>query len=288
MMTVPNEHVYLDGVFVAQEGGDAGEGFVWSAFDIVGVNNAGNYIFTGDTDAPTAIDEFVAYNGVIAVQEGDTLDGVPLLSGFALRAAAINDLDEVAHLWGLSANEHLFVGDGADLANSRDVLAVGDSVDVDGDEIADYLVTDFNASSSLGPGLDFAEDGYVWVEVDADDLSDATSHELILGVQVSTPSAVPGGEPVSAALLQVTGANPFTDSTRLRCQLARSAPIRLALFDAEGRRLRTLFSGLAEPGAHEFDWDGRTDGGSPVAAGVYFARLASDGSIQHQRLVRVR
>ncbi len=61
--TTNNEHVYLDGAFVAQEGHSAGGGELWESFDIVGVNNAGNYIFTGDTNCAVAGDRrsFLAY-----------------------------------------------------------------------------------------------------------------------------------------------------------------------------------------------------------------------------------
>ncbi|MCA9729820.1 MAG: hypothetical protein KC729_19205, partial [Candidatus Eisenbacteria bacterium] len=244
MQVTPNEHVYLDGVFVAQEGGPTGDGDNWQAFDIVGVNNTGNYIFTGDTDGAAATDEFVAYNGVIGAREGDTIDGVFLASGFALRAAAINDLNQVAHLWGSGTNEHLFLGDGNDLAGSIDLLAVGDSVDVDGGG-PDWVITDFNASGTLGPGLDLAEDGVVWVEVDADDLSDATSHELILGVRYGPSSSAPLAESVVRLHLDVTGPNPFTDAARLLCRLEDAGAIRLALFDASGRQIRTLWNGPA-------------------------------------------
>lgn len=289
MMATPDVHIYLDGAFVAIEGGDTGQGSAWQSFDIVGVNNAGNYIFTGDTDGATASDEFVAYNGAIVVQEGDTLDGTLLASGFALRAAAINDFDEVAHVWGLSANEHLFVGDGPTLAESRRVLSVGDSLDIDEDGLADYVVTDFNSSTATGPGLDLAENGYVWVEVDATDISDASTHEIIAGFFIGGASAIPGEESASALELRLSGPNPFTSATELQCHLARAATIHLALFDAEGRRLRTLFRGSAPEGVHAFRWDGLSDRGVPVPAGVYFARLAITGEeARHQRIVRMR
>ena len=289
MLATPDIHVYLDGAFVAIEGGATGQGTAWQSFDIVGVNDAGNYFFTGDTDGATATDEFIAYNGAIVVQEGDTLDGTLLASGFALRAAAINDLDQVAHVWGLSANEHLFVGPGVDLRSSRNLLAVGDSVDVNGDEVADYQITDFNASTATGPGLDFAEDGYVWVEVDAVDLSDASEHEIVVGVRVDETSSAPGIVTASSLRLRSSGPNPFTSATRLECRLERTVRIDLALFDVEGRRVHTLYDGMAGPGVREFTWDGSTDRGTPVASGVYFARLAIQGEpVQHQRIVRIR
>lgn len=188
--TTNNEHIYLDGAFVAQEGHSAGGGELWQSFDIVGVNNAGNYIFTGDTDGAVATDEFLAYNGVIAVREGDTLDGHTLLSGYALRAASINNLGGVVHMWGLSADEHLFYGLGNDLANSVQLLQTNDEIDTNGDGVSDYLVTDFKASTTIGPGLCLAEDGFVYVEVGLVPIGSTGEIEAILRLAVPEPGAL--------------------------------------------------------------------------------------------------
>jgi hypothetical protein len=185
-----NEHIYLDGGFVAQEGSPTGQGDNWSSFDIVGVNNAGNYIFTGDTDGATGTDEFVAYNGVIGMREGDTLDGHTLLSGYALRAASINNLDEVVHMWGLGTDEHLFFGPGADLSLSKQLLATGDQIDIDGDGLADYQISDFNASTVIGPGLSLAEDGYVYLDLDMFPIGGGSDIQAIVGIAVPEPSTL--------------------------------------------------------------------------------------------------
>ncbi len=184
MDVTANEHVYLDGVFVAQEGGPTGQGDNWSSFDIVGVNNAGNYIFTGDTDGATSTDEFVAYNGTIVVREGDTLDGYTLLSGYALRAASINNLDLVAHMWGSSTDEHLFLGYGPELADSVHVVKTGDEIDVDGDGLGDFQLTDFQASTAIGPGLSLAEDGWVYIETKMIPVGGGTEVEAIVGLYI--------------------------------------------------------------------------------------------------------
>jgi len=182
-----NEHVYLDGGFVAQEGSPTGQGDNWSTFDIVGVNNAGNYIFTGDTDGATATDEFVAYNDVIKVREGDTLDGHTLLTGYALRAASINNLDQVVHMWGTSTDEHLFFGYGSALGNSIQLLQTGDQIDVNGDGTADFQVTDFQASTTIGPGLCLAEDGWVYIETKMIPVGGGTEVEAVIGLFVPEP-----------------------------------------------------------------------------------------------------
>jgi hypothetical protein len=41
------------------------------------------------------------------------------------------------------------------------------------------------------------------------------------------------------------------------------------------------------PGSYSITWDGRDDGGRPVAAGVYFYRLQGPGSGQTLRTVKL-
>ena len=162
--------IWVDGVVVARESQPTGDGDNWSGLDSVSINNNGDYLFSGDTDGPTASDEFIAYNGAIAVREGDTLDGVTLASGAAVQAVSINDLGQAAHIWTHGSGDHLFFAcDAADLASSIRVLSNGDSVDLDGDGIADATVTDINASAGVSPGLDLAEDGRIALNVDLDD-----------------------------------------------------------------------------------------------------------------------
>lgn len=185
-----NIHVYVDGAFVAQEGSPTGQGDNWSGFDSPGVNDAGNYIFTGDTDGPTTTDFFLAYNGAIEVREGDVLDGVTLASGFAVRAASLNNLEQVVHIWGLSSNEHLFFGEAGNLAASTRLLSVGDEIDIDDDLLSDYVITDFEASGAIGPGLDLADDGFIFVEVSVQPVGGGTETEAIIRIAIPEPTTL--------------------------------------------------------------------------------------------------
>ncbi len=83
----------------------------------------------------------------------------------------------------------------------------------------------------------------------------------------------------AAAELHPGFPNPFNPSTTLAFELrgADARRVRLDVFDARGRRVRTLLDAPADPGVHRVTWDGRDDTGSGVAGGVYLARLAVDG-----------
>ncbi|MCC6653357.1 MAG: hypothetical protein IT348_19555 [Candidatus Eisenbacteria bacterium] len=107
-------------------------------------------------------------------------------------------------------------------------------------------------------------------------------------VATLTPSgtlAADGSRP-SRAFLELAGANPARGPAALRFGLSSAGRVSLALYDAGGRRVRTLVSGSLEAGEHAIRWDGRDDGGRPVAAGLYFAKLESPGFAATRRIVR--
>ena len=56
--------------------------------------------------------------------------------------------------------------------------------------------------------------------------------------------------------------------------------------DLGGRRVATLFDGVAPAGASLAHWDGHDAAGAAVSPGVYFVRLAS-GAVTRTRRVTV-
>jgi len=64
--------------------------------------------------------------------------------------------------------------------------------------------------------------------------------------------------------------------------------VRLAIYDASGRRVRELVSGTEPAGTHDVVWDLRDESGQPVPAGVRFARLDVDGQALTGKVVTVR
>lgn len=79
--------------------------------------------------------------------------------------------------------------------------------------------------------------------------------------------------------------NPARGAVRFAATLPAAAGARLELFDAAGRRVRTLADGTFAAGAHAWSWDLRDEGGARVAPGVYAARLAVAGASRTRRVV---
>ena len=113
----------------AAAGGLPGEN--WASFDFLGVNENGDYLVTGDTDAVTTTDEFVSFNGNILFREGDVLDGETLTG--SIEGAYLNEGGDIAFIWdivdpiGGGSFEALYLNDNL-------LLKQGDAVDLFGQD----------------------------------------------------------------------------------------------------------------------------------------------------------
>jgi len=83
--------------------------------------------------------------------------------------------------------------------------------------------------------------------------------------------------------------NPFHPSTGIRFAVpgatGSEAVAKLAIYDVQGRRIRSLVNGPLPAGFHQVEWDGRNDLGHRVQSGVYYCRLSSGNLHQTKQLV---
>ncbi len=115
---------------------------------------------------------------------------------------------------------------------------------------------------------------------------DGRIHRFVPTVSTNTGEAAVPEAPVR---LHPNHPNPFHDATTIAYTLDRAAPVDLAVYDVQGRRVRTLTSGIRQPGEHTVRWDGHDDEGTRAAGGVYFLRLLVAGVVAASRqLVLVR
>jgi hypothetical protein len=104
------------------------------------------------------------------------------------------------------------------------------------------------------------------------------------------PFTVGVGDPAEPAELQLAPAspNPFRVTTQFAYTLPRGGAVDLAVFDLQGRRIRSLALGSQGAGSHRVDWDGRDTAGRPVPNGPYFVRLYHDGRTTTEAVVRLK
>ncbi len=87
-------------------------------------------------------------------------------------------------------------------------------------------------------------------------------------VEATSDLEAPESHPADFILLEAWP-NPFNPVTTLYYTIARAGDTRLAVYNLQGERIRTLFSGTLSSGTHSFKWDGRTDNGLSLGSGVY-------------------
>lgn len=82
--------------------------------------------------------------------------------------------------------------------------------------------------------------------------------------------------------------NPFNPSTTITFFLPERSHVKLALFDVQGKLVRTLVNETKETGKNVMGWDGRNDLGRTVGSGVYYCRLVVGKDILTKKLVVIR
>jgi serine protease AprX len=96
-----------------------------------------------------------------------------------------------------------------------------------------------------------------------------------------------GGIPDSFTLNQ-NYPNPFNASTTIPFQLQQKTGIVLKIVDLNGRSVRTLFRGSADPGRLKVIWDGRDDEGRRVATGIYLCVIENGVSVAVRKMTCLR
>jgi hypothetical protein len=79
--------------------------------------------------------------------------------------------------------------------------------------------------------------------------------------------------------------NPFNPETTIPFSLRRSGWAKIEIFNTLGQRVRTLVNYGMPSGSHTARWDGRSDGGKRVSAGLYFYRLETRDFVQTRQLL---
>ena len=92
--------------------------------------------------------------------------------------------------------------------------------------------------------------------------------------------------PASVAL-SAPSPNPSRGETRLSLDVDSRGRAEVAVFDASGRRVRTLLADRIEAGRHVVAWDGLDERGQRAGAGVYFVRARSAAGEATRRVLRV-
>ncbi|MEE8573282.1 MAG: FlgD immunoglobulin-like domain containing protein [Gemmatimonadota bacterium] len=93
----------------------------------------------------------------------------------------------------------------------------------------------------------------------------------------------------SGATVHAAAPNPFGHTTALTYELPSAGAVAVRVFDVSGKLVRTLVDSEHQTaGLRTLVWNGRDDGGRPVASGVYFFRVDIGGESVMRRAVLLR
>jgi hypothetical protein len=97
-------------------------------------------------------------------------------------------------------------------------------------------------------------------------------------IQAPTAVEVVSSTPAQLFELGPNSPNPFNPMTSISFGVATPGHVTLRIFNAEGKLVRTLVDKPMPAGSFRARWDGKNQGGRPVASGVYLYELSSSGS----------
>jgi flagellar hook assembly protein FlgD len=100
-------------------------------------------------------------------------------------------------------------------------------------------------------------------------------------------SGVSVSGPLQTAITRISP-NPCSPTTRVSFMIGRPGPVRIDLFSADGRLVRSLLNEQRGAGEFEIRWDGTDSQGSRAPSGAYSLRLQSGGRVDTHRLLLLR
>jgi hypothetical protein len=142
-------------------------------------------------------------------------------------------------------------------------------------------------------GLGFALPSFDYNAFAFSDVAAHMTHAAVDGLAITLlydPQGAGEGRDLAASSIRLDAGtpNPFRDATRLRFGLARPAPVDLAIYGVDGRRIVTLLAGERVRGTHDVVWQGRDAEGRGLPSGAYWARLSTRGASRTRMVILQR
>ena len=82
--------------------------------------------------------------------------------------------------------------------------------------------------------------------------------------------------------------NPFSTVTTIPLEIRQRGRVTLEILDIRGSLVKTLVSGVFDPGTSMVQWDGTDAGGKKLPGGVYLYRLTTENKVETNRMVLIR
>ena len=200
------------------------------------------------------------------------------LPGDPLRLAFLSD-ESVSFVGSLNPAAGSAAVQAADIASAVSVKS--------GDQKPALIGTDSLAAAIAGPDT-------LMLSFSSLPLTEGLTRDYFLALDATMPvtsaaqavrsQPIPQPAPAVFALEQ-NRPNPFSQRTTIRFQLPVGEAVKLELFDAQGRRVRTLASHYFPAGSHSVEWDHTNSDGQSAGPGIYFYRMEAGPFRDRKKMV---
>ena len=229
--------------------------------------------------------------------DGSWMTGWPIEAAFSTQSSpVVGDLDGDGDLETVLGNENASIEawhhdatpvDGFPILTGDFVRAVPSIVDLDRDGLMDLVLASWDKNVYVWE-FPVAHDPETtpWYTFNHDQKRTGNAGALDWVVEAGDGQALPA----DVVRLDANFPNPFNPETRVSFRIGgeKSRRTRLEVYDVQGRLRRVLLDEKLEPGAYLRSWDGRDEGGRPVASGLYFARLRVGERVETRKMTLLK
>ena len=82
--------------------------------------------------------------------------------------------------------------------------------------------------------------------------------------------------------------NPFNPTTSIPFDIIKNDKVRLSIYNVKGEMVRTLVNSYLDPGSYEVRWNGRSDSGVNLSAGMYFIELKGTNFRETNKMIYLK
>ncbi|MCL1826701.1 MAG: T9SS type A sorting domain-containing protein [Candidatus Cloacimonetes bacterium] len=94
--------------------------------------------------------------------------------------------------------------------------------------------------------------------------------------------------PNAKSILSPNYPNPFNPSTSIEFDISKAGNVNLSVYNIKGQLVRTLTNDHYTVGTHKVQWHGVDDNNNPVASGVYFYKIVTQGNQEIRRMALIK
>ena len=158
-------------------------------------------------------------------------------------------------------------------------------------KINDRIIFSDPANSATGAEytyLDHPEsEGEYFYKLQNVELDGSATFSETISVSIATGVAEQSTTPQRFELLP-NYPNPFNPETRIEYTTPKESDVRLAVYNLQGQRIKTLVNELKNAGRHSVVWNGVDDSGHVAGSGIYILRIKAGDYQSSRRITLLR